>query len=212
MGPKNFKTREYYKMIQTKDDLFLGLRQYETDERKIEFIEKAMKKGMPTEVKITALEIMAEIYKKRKWFNTAAKNYCYAADLAGTFREKIDLYFKAAVMYLKAGEYFNADDNFRKVLVLSTEEKKPELQKKINTLYLEQAEEYEKEKRYTKAIKAYSKILSLKIPLQKILEIYDKLSLLYEKIGKPREATLMKAHKEALIKAEKEKERGLIEV
>lgn len=192
-------------MVQTKDELFQGLRQYNTDERKLEFIENAIKKGMPTEVKITALEIMADIHKKKKWFNTAAKNYSYAADLAPTFREKIDLYFKAAVMFLQAGEYFSADDNFRKVFVLSTDEKKPEIQEKINSLYFEQAQRYEQEKRYTKAIQAYSKVLSLRIATEKLLETYDKLSLLYEKIGKPREAAQMKVHKEALIKAEKEK-------
>lgn len=197
-------------MVQTKDELFQGLRQFDTDERKLEFIEKAMKKGMPTETKITALEIMGDIHKKKRWFNTAAKNYCYAADLAPTFREKIDLYFKGAVMFLQAGDYFSADDNFRKVLVLSTNEKKPELQEKINSLYFEQALRYEQEKKYTKAIQAYFKILSLKIQTEKILEAYDKLEMLYEKIGKPREAAQMKTNKESLIKAEKEKERNKI--
>ena len=191
--------------IQTKDELFQGVRQFETDERKLEYIENAIKRGMPTEVKITALGLMAEIYKKKKWWNSSARNYASAADLAGTFREKMDLYFKAAVMFLQAEDYFTADDNFRKVLVLANSEQKPKIQEKIHVLYFEQAENYAKEKKYTRAIKAYSKILSMKVPLNKKLEVYDKLSTLLEKIGKPREAAQMLEHKKAMIESEEKK-------
>ncbi|UZE94320.1 MAG: hypothetical protein IB618_01980 [Candidatus Pacearchaeota archaeon] len=197
-------------MVQTKDDLFQGLRNYSTDERKVEFIEAAIRKGMPTEVKITALAIRAEIYKNKKWFNTAAKDYCSAADLAPTFREKIDLYFKAANLFLVAGDYFGADDNFRKVLVLASQEQKIALQKKIHILYIEHAQKYEQDRKYSKAIKAFSRILSMKISFDKKLEIYDKLSAMYEKIGRPREAAHMQEHKENLI--EHKKEKGLIKV
>jgi len=193
------------KMVHTKDELFQGVRQYETDERKLEFIENEIKKGMPTEVKIKALELMAEIYKSKKWWNSSAKNFASAADLAPTFREKIDLYFKSAVMFLQAGDYFTADDNFRKVLVLATSEQKPKIQEKIHSLYLEHAENYEKEKKYIKAIKAYSKILSMKVPLSKKLEVYDKLSVLFEKVGKPREAAQMLEHKQNIIESEEKK-------
>lgn len=185
-------------MVSTKDELFQGIRNFKTNQRKLEYLENKIKKGMPTELKIIALQLMAEIHKEMKWYNTAAKDYCYAADLAPTFREKIDIYFKAAFMFLQSDEYFNADDNFRKVIVLASNEQKPEIQKKIHSLYLEHAENYEKEKRYTKAIKAFSKVLSLNIEKEKKLEVYDKLSRLYEKIGKPGESKEMLEHKKNL--------------
>ncbi len=198
-------------MVQTKDELFLGIRQYQTNQRKIEYLEGEIKKGMPTEVKILALSLMAELHKNMKWYNTAAKNYNIAADLAATFREKIDLYFKSGVMFLQVGEYFHADDNFRKVVVLATSEQKQVFQEKINNLYLQQAQNYEKARHYTKAIKAYTRALALKIPMQTILEIYDKLSFLYEKIGNPREAAQMKEHRDSIIKAEEERQKNLID-
>jgi len=185
-------------MIKIKDELFQGIRNFKTNQRKLEYLENEIKKGMPTELKIIALQLMAEIHKEMKWYNTAAKDYCYAADLAPTFREKIDIYFKAAFMFLQSDEYFNADDNFRKVIVLASNEQKPEIQKKIHSLYFEHAENYEKEKRYTKAIKAFSKVLSLNIEKEKKLEVYDKLSRLYERIGKPRESKEMLEHKKNL--------------
>ena len=181
------------------------MRNFKSDERKLEFIESAIKGGMPTEVKITALISMAEIHKDKKWFNSAAKNFSSAADLAPTFREKIDLYFKTAVMYLQVGEYFRAEDNFRKVLVLANNEQRSEIREKINIIYLELSEKYEKERRYSKAIQAYTKILTLNFPLKKTIEIYDKLIFLYSKVGKPREAKLVEEKKKSRIEEEEEK-------
>ncbi len=199
-------------MVQTKDELFLGIRQFEANQRKIEYIEKEISKGMPTEVKIIALSLMAELHKNMKWYNSSAKEYCNAADLAPTFKEKIDLYFKGSIMYLQAEDYFAADDNFRKVIVLATKEEKPKLQEKINNLYLQQAKNYGENKKFTKAIKIYTRILALKIPIQTTLEVYEKLSFFYEKIGKPREAKEMLEHKESAIEAEKERQKNLIEI
>ena len=192
-------------MVQTQDELFQGIRQYNTNERKIEYIENEIKKGMKTELKITALVLMADIYKNKKWYNSAAKHYCSAADLAPTFREKIDLYFKTAVMFLQIDDYFSADDNFRKVLVLASSEQKPKIQEKMNELYIERAEKYYNEKYYTKAIKTFSKVLSLKLPREKMLQVYDKLSELYEKIGKPREASQIKVQKENFLETDQKK-------
>lgn len=192
-------------MINTRDELFQGIRQYNTDERKLEFLENAMKKGMPTDVKIVALVLMAEIYKNKKWFTLAGKSYVSAADLAGTFREKMDLYFKGAVLFLQAEDYIAAEDNFRKVLVLASKEQRQVLHEKINNLFVQRAEEYERAKIYTKAIRAYSKAVSLNLPVEKKREIYDKLALLYEKIGKPREASFIREHKASLAESEKEK-------
>ncbi|MCL6500580.1 MAG: hypothetical protein K6T16_00915 [Candidatus Pacearchaeota archaeon] len=196
-------------MVQTKDELFQGIRQYNTDERKLEFIEKAMKKGMPTDVKIAAFVLRAEIHKNKKWFTIAARDYCSAADLAGTFREKMDLYFKAAVLFLHAEDYIAAEDNFRKVLVLSSKEQRPGIQEKINNLFVQKAEEYEKARFYTKAIRAYSKALALKLPTAKKMELYDKLAMLYEKIGKPRDANFIRQHKHSLAESEKERKEDL---
>ena len=191
------------KMVQTKDELYQGIRN-KTDELKLEFIESEIKKGMPTETKIVALQIMAEIYQNKRWHNLAAKNYCNAADLAPTFHEKVDLYFNAGLLFLKAGNYFSADDNFRKVLVLASKTDREKFQEKINNFYVEQASEYEKAKYYTKAIKAFSRVITLKLPVEQLSEAYDKLSVLYEKIGKPHEAIQIRDQKEAMIKAKTE--------
>lgn len=179
-------------MTITKDDVLQQLRAQPSEAKKQEFLENILKKPLNIDVKITALIALADLFIGKKWFGLAARNYCYAGDLANTFREKIDLYFKGAVLYLRSGDYINAEDNFRKVLVLAANKDKESIKQKILLLYLEHANSYEKEKQYTKAIAAYNRILMMNLPLQKANEIREKLVTLYEKIGRPIEANQMR--------------------
>lgn len=180
-------------MVLTKDELLQQLRAQPSEAKKQEYLENVLKKPQSTEVKISALLSLAELFTEKKWFALAARNYCYAADLASTFREKIDLYFKGAVLYLQAGDYLAAEDNFRKVLVLAANKDRDFLKQKILALYFNQATNFEKSRQLTKAITIYNKILTMKLPFEKINEVRLKLIELYEKIGKPIEANQIKA-------------------
>ncbi|MCX8194066.1 MAG: hypothetical protein N3G19_01760 [Candidatus Pacearchaeota archaeon] len=177
----------------TKDELLQQLRAQPSEAKKQEYLEAVLKKPQSTEVKISALVALAELFVNKKWFALAARNYCYAADLASTFREKMDLYFKGAVLYLQASDYLAAEDNFRKVLVLAANKDRDSLKQKILALYLNQATNFEKSRQLTKAIAAYNRILMMKLPFEKINEIRLKLIELYEKIGKPIEANQIRA-------------------
>lgn len=188
-------------MALTKDEFLQQLRTFTSDARKQEFLENVLKKPGDNNVKIAALIALADLFISKKMFSLGARNYCYAGDLANTFREKMDLYFKGAVLYLRAADYISADDYFRKVLVLAATKDKDSIKQKILTLYLEHASNYEKEKQFTKAIAAYNRILMLNLPLQKHNEICMKLAELYDRIGRPREAAQAKAS----IKTEEKK-------
>lgn len=180
-------------MALTKDELLQQLRAQPTEAKKQEYLENILKKPQSAEVKISALVALAELFTEKKWFALGARNYCYAADLASTFREKMDLYFKGAVLYLQASDYLAAEDNFRKVLVLAANKDRDSLKQKILTLYFNQAINFEKSRQLTKAITIYNRILMMKLPFEKINEVRLKLIELYEKIGKPIEANQIKA-------------------
>lgn len=195
-------------MVITKDELLQRLRAQPSEAKKQEFLETVLKKPVALDVKMAALTALADLFIEKKWFSLAARNYCYAADLANTFREKMDLYFKGGVLYLRSGDYVAAEDNFRKVLVLSASKDKETLKQKILTLYFEHAGEYEKERQYTKAIAAYNRILMMNLPLQKSNEIREKLVMLYEKIGRPIDANQMRSQiQRALQDAEKQNQK-----
>lgn len=184
-------------MVSTKDEFFQGLRRWATDERKLEFIEKEIAKGMPTEVKIAALVARAEIYLKKRWPALAARDYCAAANFATTFRERSELFFKGATAFLAADDYLSADDSFRKVIALSAQSEKQALKEKIKALYLEHASSYEKKKNYTKAITAFENALNLDLDLSTRLLVYDHLITLYERVGNPFKANQIKQQKVA---------------
>ncbi len=180
-------------MTVTKDELLQHLRTFTSEARKQEFLEGLLKKNLETDVKITALTTLAEVFIGKKMFSLGARNYGYAGDLANTFREKIDLYFKTAVLYLRSADYITADDFFRKVLVLSATKDKDAIKQKIITLYLGHAQGYEQEKQLTKAIAAYNRILMLGLPMVKHNEVCLKLAALYDKIGMPRDGAQAKS-------------------
>lgn len=184
-------------MIATKDEFFQGIRQWNTDERKLEFIENELAREMPVDVKITALASRAKIYLQKKWYNLAAQDFCNAASFASTFKEQTELYFNGALAYLLADEYLKADDAFRKVIILAPESEKEQLRKKIIILYLERAATHEQSRKYVKAISTYEKAINLNMDTGQKFILYDKLIGLYEKIGKPHEATQIREQKEA---------------
>lgn len=196
-------------MTITKDEFLQKLREQPSEAKKQEFLEYILKKPVNLDVKIAALVALADLFTGKKWFSLAARNYCYAGDLANTFREKMDLYFKGAVLYLRANDYVSAEDNFRKVLVLAANKDKENIRQKILSLYLEQATNYEKEKQYSKAIAAFNRVLMLNLPLQKANEVREKLALLYEKIGKPIEANQMRSQIQRAIQDAEQAEKKI---
>ena len=183
-------------MVLTKEELFQGLRKWPTPERKLEFLDKELKIDMPLDIKLAALIARAEVYLEKRWPNLAARDYCYAASLATTFKEQYDLWFKGAATYVKADEYINADDAFKKVMILELEKDRPKLKEKIMQIYFERALQHENERKQAKAITTYLKMLTFNFKFERKDEIYDRLIKLYEALGNPREATKIKEQKE----------------
>ncbi|HDI03259.1 MAG TPA: tetratricopeptide repeat protein [Candidatus Pacearchaeota archaeon] len=161
-----------------------------SDEKKLEYIERLLQSSVTKELKIAALKIKASIYEKRKFYNSAAKEYCYIAELSDTFREKEEFYFKAGLLFLLKDSYEKAEESFRKVLALTPLSKREETKEKIVSLYFNHAMSLEKKKKYVRAIKAYETILNL--DPEKTKTVYEKLSCLYEAIGRPDQATKLK--------------------
>jgi hypothetical protein len=183
-------------MVATKDELFQGLRKWPTAERRLEFLDKELKKDLPLDVKIAALIARAELYIGKRWPNLGARDYCYAASLATTFKEQYDLWFKGAMTYVLADEYLNADDAFKKVMILALEKDRPALKEKIMQIYFDKAQQHEKERKQAKAITTYLKMLTYNFNYQRKNEIYDRLIKLYEALGNPREASKIRDQKE----------------
>src|SRR3989339_907580 len=103
-------------MVLNKQELISGMLKYNTPERKIEYLEVEIRKGLSQELKKDACVLIAQLYESKKWWGNSAKNYQIAADLAVLIPEKMNLLFKTGELYMMAEDYFSSDDYFRRAM------------------------------------------------------------------------------------------------
>jgi tetratricopeptide (TPR) repeat protein len=189
----------------TKEELLKSVA-LKSDEIKLENFEKIVKNPeFDAETRKNAFLAMTDIYIKKMWWGSVAKAYNNAADLAKTFGEKQELFFKAGTFYVRSDDYFTAEDTFRKSIVLAPKKDRTSVLNRVYEVYISLAREYENRRMQTKAISVYNKVLTLNLPLDKANEIRERMAVLYERIGKPREATWIKQQKANATEQEKKK-------
>jgi len=195
----------------TKEDILNQIKD-KSDDIKLELLDKIVKKmENDQETRKNAFILMTDIYIKRLWWNNAARAYLNAADLAKTFDDKKELFFKAGELFVRTGDYFTAEDTFRKALILAAKRDRQDTWNKILGVYMSYARELESKRMQTKAISVYNKILTLNLPVENANQIRDKMADLYEKIGKPREATMIRQQKASALEADKKKTMPVVE-
>lgn len=185
---KSFKTSQ-----EIHEQIMKDLQKYRTEERKLEFLENLLAKKPDQRTRKVIFTLMASLQAQKKWFNTAARSYSNAADLAETFTEKIDLFLRSMLLFVKAQDYLEAEAVMRKALVLASTKEKPEIHKILLNAYLQQAQEFEQKKQFTKAIQVLMRVLTLKIEKDLEREVKLRIANLYERIGKPIEANRIRS-------------------
>ncbi len=189
----------------TKEEIMNDIKE-KGDDIKLEHLDKIVKKmEYDQETRKNAFILMTDIYIKRLWWNNAARAFLNAADLAKTFDDKKELFFKAAELFVKTGDYFTAEDTFRKALVLAAKKDRNATWDRVLGVYMAYARELESKRMQTKAISVYNKILTLNLPIEQANQIRDRMAELYEKIGKPREATMIRQQKSSALESDKKK-------
>jgi tetratricopeptide (TPR) repeat protein len=138
----------------------------------------------PISIKKFALLKLIEIYESKKMYNDVARAYEQLAINALSFSERTDFFVKEAEYYIKAGYFEKADIAMRRAMELSTIIKKTEIYNRIKEFYKKQAELSERESKRNNAVKAYEKLLIMRISENEREEIKSKLLNLYESLGK----------------------------
>jgi len=183
------------------------LAQYRTEERKLEHLENLLKKEQDPDTRRIIFILMGSLQSQKKWYNNAARSFTNAADLAKTFEDKKDLFFKAGVMFVKSQDYFTAEDIFKKAVVLAKKVDKKVLQDKIMQVYLDFAKECENNRLLTKAMSIYNRILGQNIPMDQANQIRDKIAAIYDRMGRPTDANLIRAQKDSKTEAKERTEK-----
>jgi len=127
---------------------------------------------------------LASLYEASKLFGETAKAYDNAASVSLTFVEKIKHYTKAAESYARLGAFDRVDEAVRKAMAEANSRERDDLQTTIKMMYKAQAVSLESEMKRSHAVKFYEKLLDMRLSDQERREIREKLSDLYQKLGK----------------------------
>jgi len=163
-----------------------------SDFLKMEYLESCLKVHMDFDVKRLCHQKLAELYDARNMFSEAARNMSAVAELAGTFKDKMQAYMKETELWIKSAQYDRADDAFKKAMASGSAKDKEEMKKAIKDLYTRQAIAYEKANRNSNALKIYE-LLIRTADASEVLELKKKLLDMYHRLGKIREYTVLKA-------------------
>ena len=158
----------------------------------IDYMTRFLKEETNPEIKKYVSIKLSDVYQKRGMFSEAAKIYEMTGEFSKSYADQTRYYVIAAELYVKAEMYYPADECIRKALRETTVRQQNEIYKKMNDLYISQAEMYEKARRRNNAMKIYEKLLTMDISNEQKEDIKKKLLELYESLGKVREYYMLK--------------------
>lgn len=161
----------------------------------IDHLTAFMKEEIPTDIRKFAMLKLAELYEKKMMFGEAAKIFNNLSIISIPFSEKIKSHVKEAELYIKAGNFREADYATTKAMNQANAFEKNDIMFNIKQFYKKQAEIYEKEMRRSNAVRIYEKLLELASTEAEKKQIREKLLELYQKLGKFREYNALKGLK-----------------
>lgn len=151
---------------------------------KIDMLRRYLKESIPNDMRKFASLKLCEIYERRSMFSEAAVLYNKLADLAVDYPERRDYLLKEIEDYIKAGFFDGANMATSRITAEMKPMEKTSITSSIKNFYKTQAEIYEKNRRRSKAVEIYEKMLSMKELLDiERTEINNRLLQLYQELG-----------------------------
>lgn len=158
----------------------------------IDYLLSCLKQQLDFDTKKFVLLKLSKLYEDKKMYLESGKMIQAAAPINTTFLSMMSDYMKAAELFVRAGNFDNADIAFEKATANANEKQRQEIKNKKIDLYKIQADYYlEIDKRHS-ALLAYEKLLSLNLGESERGEVQSKLLDLYSKLGKIREYYALK--------------------
>jgi tetratricopeptide (TPR) repeat protein len=158
----------------------------------MEYLETLSKKQNSLDVAKYIRKQISKLYADKGMYSNAARQLEAWADLSVTFKEKIEAYIQEVEMWIRAGEYMNADDILKRALANATITEKNSIKTRIKQAYINQALFFERRNERNKALKIYEKLYSIETNESDKEDLRKKLLDLYEKTGKVREYMMFK--------------------
>lgn len=179
----------------TKEEIISQLNNFISDEKRIEWLEKLLTKPINKETRKFVLLTIGALYEKKQMFNSALNYYIQLSSLLEKFKEQQEIFLKIAKLYLKVFNFSYAEDFLKKALAVSNKTEEEKIKQDYINFCLEEAMEYEKKKRFSKAIKFYEYLANKGINK---IDMLKKIAYLYELDSMPLQAARIKKYIEEL--------------
>ncbi len=150
----------------------------------IDSLRRFLKENLPLDVKKFSLSKLVLIYEGRKMFSEAADLYGKLAEISMNSAERSGYLTKQVENYIKSG-FFDMTDLIMNKLISETVKftDKAKITSSIIDFYKKQADIYERERRRSKAVEIYEKLLIMKISDSERDLVNKKLMDLYKALG-----------------------------
>ena len=154
---------------------------------KMDYLSGCLKNSLDFETRKFVLTTLSRIYESRAMYSEAGKLIKASADINTTFDSKIGDFMKAVELFVKAGNYDEADNTFNKAIVLGNQIQKGQMKARRKELYFAQAQEFMKRDKRTHAAETFEKCLTLELSDIERKMAQNALLDLYQKLGKIRD-------------------------
>ncbi len=160
---------------------------------KMDYLQACLKKQLDFDTKKFVLTKLSGIYESRKMFLEAGRLTRISADINTTYDGKIGDFVRSAELFIKGGNFSEADVSVVKALADATQKQKVQIKSKIKEHYKLQASELLKRDKRKNAMDVYQKILTMpELTVDEKKDAQLKLLNLYEKLGKIKEYSSLK--------------------
>jgi tetratricopeptide (TPR) repeat protein len=161
---------------------------------KMDFLSQCLKMQIDFDTKKFCLLKLAEIYEARRMFSEAARMMRNAAEINTTYDGKMSDFMKSCTLFIKGGNFDEADVSFTKALGSATDLQKGRLKAARKEAYKAQAREFLARDRRSHAIEAYERLVNFELAPEEKREAQTTLLGLYEKLGKVKDYYALKAN------------------
>ena len=167
---------------------------------KIDYLQRALSSGLDFDTKKHVMTILSRLYESKAMYLESARLLRNAADINTTFKAKINDFMKSIELYIKGGNYSEADFVFQQTLALATEIEKSGLRTLLKNYYAVEAKNFLRADKRNQAKKVYEKLLTLELTAPEKHDVQQQLLALYEKLGNIRDYFKLKESMSASLR------------
>ena len=154
---------------------------------KMDYLLNCLKNDLDFETRRFVFVKLTGLYEDRKMFSDAAKMMLSAAEMNTLYQNKINDFVKSCDLYIKAGNYKIAETVMKKALEIANEKQKEEVKNSIIEFFKTRGKSFSDNNKRKHAVDVYEHLLDLQLNESEKGEIREKLSKLYENLGRIRD-------------------------